>query len=98
MVLSTTDGLIYKPKFHLENFFVFNIIFICLDQNVLLVLLVVPMYVIEQAAYIQRTPLNWIDAVAFFGFIGCLALEHVADNQQWVFYEKRRIANENKKN
>ncbi|KAG4066694.1 hypothetical protein HA402_007330 [Bradysia odoriphaga] len=79
-------------------FFIFNIVFICLYQNVLLVLLAVPLYVIEQAAHIKPVPLNWIDAAATVGFIGCLVVETVADNQQWAFYERRRKAIESKKN
>ncbi|XP_037047680.1 uncharacterized protein C594.04c-like [Bradysia coprophila] len=78
-------------------FFIFNIVFICLYQNVLLVLLAVPLYVIEQAAHLKPVPLNWIDAVATAGFIGCLVVETVADNQQWAFYEQRRKAIESKK-
>lgn len=73
--------------------------FICLYQNILLVSLAVPLYVIQQAAHIEKTSLNWIDAVATFGFIVCLTLETIADNQQWAFYEDkaRRNAIEKKK-
>lgn len=78
-------------------FFIFDIVFICFYQNILLALLAVPLYAIQQAAYIERTPLNWIDAVATLGFIGCLSLEYVADNQQWEFYEARRLAIKNNK-
>lgn len=77
-------------------FFVFNISFICFYQNILLVLLVVPLYVVQQTAHIEPNPLNWIDLIAIVGLIGCLVLETVADNQQWAFYERRRIANEKK--
>lgn len=76
-------------------FFIFNIAFICLYQNILLVLLTVPLYVVQQAAHIESTSLNWIDAVATIGFIGCLTLEFFADNQQWEFYEERRVATDN---
>lgn len=86
-----------QAKVPAAAFFIFNIVFICLYQNILLVLLTVPLYVVQQAAHIATTPLNWIDAVATVGFIGCLILETVADNQQWAFYEKRRMATENKK-
>lgn len=77
-------------------FFIFNIVFICLYQNILLVLLTAPLYVVQRAAHIRATPLNWIDAVATVGFVACLTLEFVADKQQWAFYERRRIANESK--
>lgn len=86
-----------QTKVSAAFFFIFDIVFICLYQNILLVLLTVPLYVVQQAAHIQGIPLNWIDAVATLGFIGCLMLEFVADNQQWVFYEKRRNAIEGKK-
>lgn len=78
-------------------FFIFNIVFICLYQNVLLILLTVPLYVVQQAGHIKPIPLNWIDCIATVGFIGCLLLETVADNQQWNFYERRRIAIESNK-
>lgn len=78
-------------------FFIFNIIFIALYQNILLVLMVVPLYVVQYAAHIKPIPLNWIDAVATVGLIGCLILETVADNQQWAFYERRKVASESKK-
>lgn len=57
------------------------------------------MYVIEQAAIIQNTyhELNWIDGIATFGFISCLYLELVADNQQWSFYQRRKIAMQKKR-
>jgi len=86
-----------QARVHPALFFIFNIIFICFYQNIILVLLPVPLYAIQQAAYIEKTPLNWIDALATIGLIGFITLEHVADNQQWAFYEKRRFANENKK-
>lgn len=54
----------------------------------------VPLYAIQQAAHIERTSLNWIDAIATLGLIGCIALESVADNQQWEFHERKRIASE----
>ncbi|KAJ6646552.1 hypothetical protein Bhyg_01765 [Pseudolycoriella hygida] len=70
-------------------FFIFNIVFIALYQNILLVLITSPLYVIQQASHMAEMPLNWIDAVATIGLIGCIVLETVADNQQWAFYAER---------
>ncbi|KAI1301150.1 hypothetical protein EDD11_005774 [Mortierella claussenii] len=72
--------------------FFFNIFFICLYQNLLLVALTAPVYTAWRAAFVERTPLNWIDAVATLLLIGGLTLETVADQQQWQFQEAKRKA------
>ncbi|KAG0319313.1 hypothetical protein BGZ99_005156 [Dissophora globulifera] len=75
--------------------FVFNIVFICLFQHLLLVAITVPIYMAWKATFAETTPLNWIDAVATLLFLGALALEVTADQQQWIFQEgkKKAIAN-----
>ncbi|KAG0296633.1 hypothetical protein BGZ96_008932 [Linnemannia gamsii] len=70
----------------------FNIGFICLFQNLLLVLITAPLYLSWKASLIELTPLNWIDALATLLFVGGLALETVADEQQWAFQERKRTA------
>ncbi|KAF9155385.1 hypothetical protein BG015_010035 [Linnemannia schmuckeri] len=76
--------------------FFFNIGFICLFQNLLLAFIVAPVYFSWKASLIENTPLNWIDALAILLFVGGLALETVADEQQWAFQEGKRTAIEKK--
>lgn len=79
-----------------KEFFIFNFLFISLYENILLVLLTMPLFAIQQAKRIESTSLNWLDAIASIGLIACITLEHIADNQQWEFYERKRIAIERK--
>ncbi|ORZ14913.1 hypothetical protein BCR41DRAFT_354319 [Lobosporangium transversale] len=76
--------------------FFFNIFFICLFQNLLLVAITVPVYTAWRASLVETTPLNWIDAVATLLFISGFTLETIADRQQWTFQEKKRKAIINK--
>lgn len=71
----------------------FNISFICLYQNLLLLLLVAPSLALP---YIDApAPLNWLDAVATVAFLAFLAGETVCDQQQWnvglAFYSPARV-------
>lgn len=79
-----------------KQFFIFNFFFIALYQNLLLVLLTMPLFAVHQAKRFESTSLNSIDALATIGLIVSITLEHIADNQQWEFYERKRIAIENK--
>ncbi|KAF9576482.1 hypothetical protein EC968_007960 [Mortierella alpina] len=72
--------------------FLFNIFFICLYQNLLLVALTVPVYTAWRAALLGSQPLNWIDAVATAMCLAGLALETTADQQQWRFQEAKKAA------
>ncbi|KAG0228486.1 hypothetical protein B0O80DRAFT_524711 [Mortierella sp. GBAus27b] len=72
--------------------FIFNITFICLFQNILLVAITAPIYTAWRAGYVQNTSLNWIDALATLLFLGGLTLETLADEQQWKFQEVKRKA------
>ncbi|KAI8594577.1 hypothetical protein EDD21DRAFT_81689 [Dissophora ornata] len=72
--------------------FFFNIFFICIFQNLLLVAITAPVYTAWRASFIETTPLNWIDALATLSFIGGLTLETLADEQQWAFQEAKRKA------
>ncbi|KAF9201763.1 hypothetical protein BGZ49_008025 [Haplosporangium sp. Z 27] len=83
-------------RIHPIIWFFFNIIFISLFQNLLLVALTGPVYLAWKASYVEITPFNWIDAVATLGFIGALTLETIADNQQWAFQESKKKAIANK--
>lgn len=60
----------------------FNLVFIALYQNLLLLMILLPMYVCWRHA---GEPLNIGDAVAAGGAALFLALETAADEQQWAF-------------
>lgn len=67
----------------------FNLGFISLYQNLLLLLLVTP----AVAAWgVRGTALNLVDGVAAVLLLGCLLVETIADNQQYRFQtEKQRL-------
>ncbi|MHB1088180.1 MAG: DUF1295 domain-containing protein [Acidimicrobiales bacterium] len=65
----------------------FNLFFIVLYQNFLLVLISLPAY----NAYLHRnTPTGAIDAILVLGFLLCTVGETVADQQQWNFQVAKR--------
>ncbi|KAG0028527.1 hypothetical protein BGZ81_004643 [Podila clonocystis] len=76
--------------------FFFNIFFICLFQNQLLVFLTVPVYIAWRTTLVTATPLNWIDLVATVGFLAGLVIETTAENQKWAFEQGLKKAIENK--
>ena len=63
----------------------FDLLFISIYQNFLVLLTVMPAVV----AYAFDTPLNWIDALAFILTSCFIALETVADEQQWRFQTRK---------
>ncbi|KAF9923791.1 hypothetical protein FBU30_006131 [Linnemannia zychae] len=69
---------------------VFNIVFICVFQNMLLLAITSPVYMCWRASIVEITPLNWIDALATVTFIGGLILETKADEEQWEFQEAKK--------
>jgi steroid 5-alpha reductase family enzyme len=76
-------------------FQLFNIGFVAIGQNVLLLLFSSPLYVAWRA---RGTPLNELDFLAALLFLALLAGETTADQQQWEFQTEkyRRIANKEK--
>ena len=73
---------------------VFNLIFISLYQNILLLLIVSPSLVVWSAATYcpDTTPpfdVNGWDGVAIFLFVLFLCIETIADNQQWKFQTEK---------
>jgi steroid 5-alpha reductase family enzyme len=66
-------------------FQLFNLTFIASYQHLLLFLITLPAWVA-----IDGGPLNALDALAGIGFVGLLALETIADEQQWRFQEDKR--------
>jgi steroid 5-alpha reductase family enzyme len=65
------------------QFQLFNLFFIVLYQNALLVLIALP----ALTAYQHRAePLGALDVVLALAFLACTAAETVADQQQWTFH------------
>lgn len=69
---------------------IFNVAFISVYQNVLLLQITLPAFVAME----NRTDLNWLDGLASVTFLSFLLLETLADEAQWKFYSEkyRRIA------
>jgi len=67
------------------QFQLFNIGFIVLFQNALLVLIALP----ALTAFEHRTPLGPLDIVLAVLFLGCTIGETIADQQQWDFHRRK---------
>lgn len=69
----------------------FNLFFVSLYQNTLILLFTLPIVVAWQGA---GQPLNALDAVAALLMTGLIVVETIADQQQWTFQKEkyRRIA------
>lgn len=65
-----------------RGFAVFNVFFIVIFQNVLLLAITLPAW----TAYQHRTPLTPLDIIVAVAFVLCLIGETVADQQQWDFH------------
>lgn len=70
------------------QFQLFNLFFIVLYQNALLVLIALP----ADVAWQHPAPLTGTDAVFAVLFLGFLVLELTADQQQWNFHRAKRAA------
>lgn len=68
-----------------------NFSFIASYQNVLLFLIALPAWAAFQG---QDKPFGLLDAIAAVGFLGFLIGETIADQQQWVFQEDKRVRKE----
>ena len=68
------------------QFQLFNLFFITIYQNVLLLLITLPAY----TALRHRGNVGVLDIVAAAVFLGCLVGETVADQQQWMFQTWKR--------
>jgi steroid 5-alpha reductase family enzyme len=68
----------------------FNLFFICLYQNALLLLIALPVLMVHDAPQ----ALGPLDVLLAAAFVGLVILETIADQQQWNFQaeKKRRIA------
>ncbi|MCB9333179.1 MAG: DUF1295 domain-containing protein [Lewinellaceae bacterium] len=67
----------------------FNLFFISLYQNTLILLFTLPIVVAWQG---DGRPLNWLDTLAALLMLGFIGMETVADQQHWNFHqEKQRL-------
>jgi len=72
---------------------IFNLLFISIYQNFLVLLITLPSVVVMNG----ENPLNWVDLVATFLFVFFLGYEIIADEQQWTFQTtKWKMINEGK--
>lgn len=68
------------------QFWLFNLFFIVIYQNLLLLLISLP----ALTAFENRTPLNGLDVLAAAVFVAFLTGETVADQQQWAFQQWKK--------
>jgi steroid 5-alpha reductase family enzyme len=64
----------------------FHLFFICLYQNALLWLLVLPLVVVQAAS----RPLGLFDWILALAYVGLVAFETIADQQQWAFQQGKK--------
>ena len=76
-----------KPMFQSKvSWFFFNLFFISLYQNGLILLFCLPAIVAMQGA---ETPLGWVDYLIAVALLGFLVIETIADQQQWVYQNEK---------
>jgi steroid 5-alpha reductase family enzyme len=68
------------------QFQLFNLFFIVLYQNAILVLITLP----ALTAFENQTPFGPVDVVLTVVFLGLLAGETIADQQQWEFQKRKK--------
>lgn len=66
---------------------VFNVLFIVIYQNLLLLLITLPAFTILMN---EQRPFSLVDALLTVLFFGLLVMETVADQQQWNFHQWKR--------
>lgn len=76
---------VLRARMSKAQFAVFNLLFIVLYQNAILVLITLP----ALTAYENPTPFGIWDVLLTVLFLGLLAGETIADQQQWRFYQRR---------
>jgi steroid 5-alpha reductase family enzyme len=68
------------------RWFLFNLFFISIYQNVLILLFTLPVLLAVQEI---PTPLGWLDFVSAAAFVGFVIIETVADQQQWKYQQEK---------
>lgn len=76
---------ILRERMTRVQFAVFNLLFIVLYQNAILVLITLP----ALTAYENPTPFGILDGVLAVLFLALLAGETIADQQQWDFHRRK---------
>jgi steroid 5-alpha reductase family enzyme len=76
---------VLRARMTKAQFAVFNLLFIVLYQNAILVLITLP----ALTAYENRAPFGVLDVVLTIVFLGLLAGETIADQQQWEFHKRK---------
>jgi steroid 5-alpha reductase family enzyme len=77
---------VLRARMSPRRFQLFNLFFIAIYQNVLLLLICLPAW----TAYEHQTPFGIADLVATVAFVTFLVGETVADQQQWTFQQRKR--------
>ncbi|MGO4593471.1 DUF1295 domain-containing protein [Leifsonia sp. 2TAF2] len=75
--------VVLRGRMRPAGFQLFNLFFIVIYQNVLLLLITLPAW----TAYQHRTPLNPLDIILAAIFVAFLTGETIADQQQWRFHQ-----------
>ncbi|GAA2237955.1 DUF1295 domain-containing protein [Herbiconiux moechotypicola] len=78
---------VLRARMSPARFQLFNVFFITIYQNVILLLITMPAFLAFQN---QSTPFGWLDAVLLLLFLAFLVGETVADQQQWDFHAWKR--------
>ncbi|KAK9712717.1 hypothetical protein K7432_006937 [Basidiobolus ranarum] len=78
---------IIRSYLHPILFQILNVFFIAIWQNLLLLALVFPGYVVLRVG--DEVPYNWLDTVAAGICLSSIFLEIVSDQQQWNFQERK---------
>lgn len=68
----------------------FNLLFISLYQNILIMMITLPLYAAFRTRGTAGSPWNALDTVAAALFLGMLVLESVADQEQWNFHQAKK--------
>ncbi|MEU7823687.1 DUF1295 domain-containing protein [Catellatospora sp. NPDC049133] len=76
---------ILRARLSRWQFQLFNLLFITVYQNIILLLIALPAY----TALTHPSPFGVLDAVLAVVFLGLLAGETVADQQQWDFHRRK---------
>jgi steroid 5-alpha reductase family enzyme len=77
-----------RRRMHPVQFALFNLFFISIYQNLILLLITLPAWV---ALGSPGPPFGAADVALTVAFLACLAGESVADRQQWDFQQNRRL-------
>ena len=73
---------VLRARMSTRQFAIFNLLFIVIYQNTILVLITLPAF----TAFEHRTPFGALDVILAVVFLALLAGETVADQQQWQFH------------